>query len=181
MDNAKCGGHNGVCSPRYPATPPIWRQVAAIIFACNMWFIIVPLGFMIVQRARLLDLAKKEIWLGKKGQVQWGFAEIVGFNEEWTIYHRLIPDIGMYMQRMHEDVNHHITQLLTFLSVPLSGRRGGKLPNLSNEHRECGTLVLPLPRFGDWRRKLPALLISPDKLELHWLTKMRPQHLKQRR
>ncbi|CAB0039505.1 unnamed protein product [Trichogramma brassicae] len=124
-----------------------------------------PLAFLADERARLYgrrrEDAKDEERLAtlSKWQEAWDRST----KARWT--HRLIPNIRVWIERRHGELNYHLTQLLTghgffkHHSRRYDYNQSAQCPVCPSSHRECGARVLSLPEVQRRKREttLPAL------------------------
>ncbi|CAB0045377.1 unnamed protein product, partial [Trichogramma brassicae] len=124
-----------------------------------------PLALLADERARLYgrrrEDAKNEERLAtlSKWQEAWDRSK----KARWT--HRLIPNIRVWIERRHGELNYHLTQLLTghgFFkqhSRRYDHNQSAQCPVCPLIHRECGARVLSLPEVQRRKREttLPAL------------------------
>ncbi|CAB0036111.1 unnamed protein product [Trichogramma brassicae] len=107
---------------------------------------------------------------GRKGRGTLGNAKQVAGSmgpskkkARWT--HRLIPNIRVWIERRHGELNYHLTQLLTghgffkHHSRRYDYNQSAQCRSLPLIHRECGARVLSLPEVQRRKREttLPAL------------------------
>ncbi|CAB0039440.1 unnamed protein product [Trichogramma brassicae] len=124
-----------------------------------------PLALLADERARLYgrrrEDAKDEERLAtlSKWQEAWDRSK----KARWT--HRLIPNIRVWIERRHGELNYHLTQLLTghgffkHHSRRYDYNQKRSMPGLPLIHRECGARVLSLPEVQRRKReRLHSLL-----------------------